>query len=225
MWCIPPSQNAEFVANMEDVLEVYSRPYDENRPVVCMDEKPFQLLGERYEPIPMSETNHTLKYDCEYERNGSCSIFMFTEPLGGWRHSLALPHRTSVDWAEQIQWLLNEQFPTAEKVVLVSDNLNTHSKASLYKRFPPSEALRLSQRLEFHYTPKHGSWLNIAEIELSALSIQCLGSKRIPTIDALNRELTTWHTNRNSRQKGVDWHFTCSDARTKLKHLYPNVKI
>jgi len=225
MWCIPPKQNAEFVARMEDVLTVYARPYDEDYPVVCMDEKPYQLVGERYELIPMSVDNHTEKYDCEYERKGSCSIFMFTESLAGWRYCTALPQRTSEDWAHQIKWLLDKQYPTAKKLVLVMDNLNTHNISSLYKILPPEEAWRLSQRLEIHFTPKHGSWLNIAENELSALSKQCLGKKRIPFIETLNDELAVWHTNRNSDQRGVDWQFTTSDSRIKLKHLYPIVKI
>jgi len=190
-----------------------------------MDEKPFQLLDERYEPIPLSENNHKLKYDCEYERKGTCSIFMFTEPLAGWRHSSARPQRTRKDWANQIKWLVDEQYPKAKKIVLTMDNLNTHDISSLYETFPPDEAFRLSQRLEIHYTPKHGSWLNIAEIELSAMTIQCLGKRRIPSIDVLNAELLAWHINRNSLQKGVDWQFTTSDARIKLRHIYPNVKI
>jgi len=206
---------------MEDVLAVYERSYDEDCPVVCMDEKPFQLVNERYEPIPMSENNHTKKTDYEYDRMGSCSIFMFTEPLAGWRHAMALPQRTCEDWAEQVKWLLDEQYPNEKKVTLVMDNLNTHSTASLYKRFSPDEAFRLSQRLDIHYTPKHGSWLNIAEVELSALSTQCLSNRRIPTIDELNCELSAWHISRNASQKGVDWQFTASDARIKLKRLYP----
>ena len=223
MWCIPPKQNAEFVARMEDVISVYERTYDENYPVVCMDEKPFQLLDERYLPIPMSKTNRKLKYDCEYERKGTCSIFMFTEPLAGWRHALALPQRTRIDWANQMKWLLDEQYPAAKKIVLVMDNLNTHGIHSFYDTFPPEEAFRLAQRLEIHYTPKHGSWLNIAEIELSALSIQCLGKNRIPSIDKLNEQLLAWHNNRNSSQKGVDWQFTADNARIKLKSIYPIV--
>jgi len=225
MWCIPPKQNAEFVANMEGVLAVYARQYNKDYPVVCMDEKPFQLLDERYTPIPMSKTNHKLKYDCEYERKGTCSIFIFTEPLAGWRSAMALPQRTKIDWANQIKWLLDEQYPCAHKVVLVMDNLNTHKIASLYDAFPPAEAFRLAQRLEIHYTPKHGSWLNIAELELSALSIQCLADRRIPSVEFLNAELHSWHITRNTAQKGVDWHFTSSDARTKLKHIYPVVNI
>jgi len=224
MWCIPPKQNAEFVACMEDVLSVYAREYDANYPVVCMDEKPFQLLDERFKSIQMSKNNHKEKYDCEYERKGSCSIFIFTEPLSGWRNALALPQRTSKDWAEQIKWLLDEQYPNEKKVVLVMDNLNTHRISSLYKVFSPEEAFRLAGRLEIHYTPKHGSWLNIAELELSALTIGCLLQRRIPTIDRLNEELSAWYKNRNAMQKGVDWQFTTTDARVKLKHLYPDVK-
>jgi hypothetical protein len=221
MWCIPPKQNAEFVAKMEDVLAVYARAYDADFPVVCMDEKPFQLLDERLEPIKMAANNHTEKFDCQYERRGSCSIFLFTEPLAGWRHACALPQRTSEDWAAQIKWLLDEQYPKAEKVVLVMDNLNTHNISSLYKKFPPEEAFRLAQRLEIHYTPKHGSWLDMAEIELSALTIQCLATRRIPSLEALNKELLAWHTARNARQKSIDWQFQSHDARIKLKHLYP----
>ena len=223
MWCIPPTQNAEFVAHMEDVLEVYSRPYDEKRPVICMDEKPFQLLDEYLAPIPMSENNHTEKYDCEYERKGSCSIFLFTEPLAGWREAHARPQRRAIDWAAQMKWLIDDAYPDAEKIVLVMDNLNTHSIASFYKAFSPAEAYRLSQKLEIHYTPKHGSWLDIAEIELSALTIQCLLGRRIPSVDALNTILTAWHRKRNANQKGVSWQFSTDDARIKLKHLYPEV--
>ena len=225
MWCIPPKQNADFVANMEDVLSVYARPYKKSYPVVCMDEKPFQLLDDQYEIIPMSKDNHTVKQDCEYERKGTGSIFIFTEPLAGWRNATAEPSRTRIDWAHKIKWLLSEQYPKAKKVLLVMDNLNTHSTASLYKAFPPEEAFQLAKRLEIHYTPKHGSWLNIAEIELSSLSIQCLGDRRIPTIDALNKELESWHTARNASQKGVDWQFKTSDVRIKLKHLYPIVEM
>lgn len=225
MWCIPPKQNAEFVAHMEDVLSVYARPFKKTIPVVCMDEKPFQLLDDQYEIIPMGKNNHTEKFDCEYERKGVGSIFMFTEPLSGWRKAAAESHRTSIDWAYKIKWLLTEQYPKAKKVVLVMDNLNIHSISSLYKAFPPKEALKLANRLEVHYTPKHGSWLNIAEIELSSLSIQCLGGRRISSIKSLNSELSAWHTKRNDTQKGVDWHFKTSDARIKLKHLYPLVDL
>jgi len=223
MWCIPPEQNADFVAKMEDVLAVYQRPYNEKFPVVCMDEKPFQLLDDSIQPIRMSENCHTAKEDCRYERRGSCSIFLFTEPLGGWRNAMASERRTSEDWALQIKWLLDTEYPSAEKVVLTMDNLNTHNISSLYKVFPPDEAFRLSQRLEVHYTPKHGSWLNIAEVELSALAIQCLGKRRIASIEALNDELAAWYSARNTSQKGVDWQFTTIDARATLKRLYPIV--
>lgn len=224
MWCIPPKQNAEFAARMEDVLEVYSRPFDPKRPVICMDEKPFQLLDEMIEPIPMSKSNHVEKYDCEYVRKGSCSIFMFTEPLGQWREAHALPRRTCEDWAHEMKWLIEEKYPHAEKIVLVMDNLNTHTTASFYKAFPPELAFQLAQKLEIHYTPKHGSWLDIAEIELSALTIQCLLGERIPSIDILNERLAAWTINRNTAQKGVSWQLTTETARVKLKHLYPEVK-
>jgi len=225
MWCIPPKQNAEFVAHMEDILSVYARPYKKTYPVVCMDEKPYQLLDEQYEIIPMSQDNHVVRQDCEYERKGVGTIFLFTEPLAGWRSAVAEPHRTSIDWAHKIKWLLTKQYPKAKKVVLVLDNLNTHSLSSLYKAFPPEDAFRLANRLEIHYTPKHGSWLNIAEIELSSLSLQCLGDRRIPSIDALNYELSAWYITRNTMQKGVDWQFKTSDARIKLKHLYPVIQL
>lgn len=219
-WCIPPKQNAAFVAAMEDVLEVYARPYDAEKPVVCMDEKPYQLLDHVREPLPL-RPGSVEKVDSEYSRNGTCSIFIFTEPLAGWRYTEALEHRTKVDWANQVKWLLDEQYPDAEKVVMVMDNLNTHSISSLYEAFSPEEAFRLAQRLEIHYTPKHGSWLNIAECELAALSAQCLGKRRIPDMQTLNAELACWRTYRNRTQKGVDWQFTTDDARVKLKRLYP----
>lgn len=205
---------------MEDVLEVYSRPYNPARPVICMDEKPYQLLGEVRNPIP-AEPGAVEKVDSEYKREGTCSIFIFTEPLAGWRYTEALERRTKIDWAHRVKWVLDRQYPDAEKVVLVMDNLNTHVISSFYEAFPPEEAFRLAQRLEIHYTPKHGSWLDIAEIELSALAAQCLGTRRIPSIELLNKELSAWETQRNADQKGVDWHFTTDDARTKLKRLYP----
>jgi hypothetical protein len=219
-WCIPPEKTGAFVAAMEDVLAVYSRPYDKNKPVVCMDEKPYQLLSNTCKPLPM-EPGKPQRADYEYIRNGTCSIFIFTEPLAGWRYAKAFPRRTKKDWAYRIQWLLNEQYPKAEKVVLVMDNLNTHTISSLYETFPPDEAFRLAQRLEIHYTPKHGSWLNIAEIELSAMASQCLGKRRICSLKILNNELYAWHSKRNHVQKGVDWQFTAKDARIKLKRLYP----
>ena len=205
---------------MEDVLEVYSRPYDPARPMICMDEKPYQLLGEVRDPIP-AEPGEVEKIDSEYKREGTCSIFIFTEPLVGWRYAKALARRTKIDWAHQVKWVLDTQYPDAEKVILVMDNLNTHVISSFYETFQPKEAFRLAQRLEIHYTPKHGSWLDIAEIELSALTTQCLGTRRIPSINALNQELASWETRRNVDQKSVDWQFTTNDARIKLKRLYP----
>lgn len=225
MWCIPPKQNAEFVSRMEDVLSVYARPYDKNYPVVCMDEKPYQLLEEEYDVIEMSPTNHSRKQDAKYARKGTCSIFMFTEPLAGWRYASAMPQRRAVDWALQMKWLIDEVYPNVEKIVLIMDNLNVHEIASFYKMFPPEEAFRLTQKLEIHHTPKHGSWLDIAEIELSALELQCLNNKRIHSIEKLNEHLANWSTSRNKKQKGVNWQFTTNDARIKLKHLYPIIEM
>ena len=211
-------QNSAFVAAMEDVLEVYSRPYNQLRPVICMDEKPYQLLDHAREPLP-ARAGSIEKVDNEYVRNGTCSIFIFTEPLAGWRHAEALPRRTKIDWAHQVRWLV-EQYPEAEMIILVQDNLNTHNKSSLYEAFPAEEAFRIAQKLEIHYTPKHGSWLNRAECDLSSLAAQCLGSRRIADINLLNRELEAWNIRRNNSQKGVDWQFTTTDARHKLKRLY-----
>jgi len=205
---------------MEDVLAVYAHPYNSKWPLVCMDEKPYQLLSLTRPSLPM-EPGSPQREDFEYIRNGVCSIFIFTEPLSGWRYAQAFPQRTKKDWAHRIKWLLDEQYPKAEKVVLVMDNLNTHTISSLYEAYPPEEAFRLAQRLEIHFTPKHGSWLNIAEIELASMTEQCLGERRIPDINTLNAELGAWHTRRNQSQKGVDWHFTADDARAKLKRLYP----
>jgi hypothetical protein len=219
-WCIPPEHSSAFVAAMEDILAVYSRPYDEKRPVICMDEKPYQFLSDILVSVPM-KPGSLKKIDYEYKRNGTCSIFIFTEPLAGWRYSTALPHRTKKDWAQKIKWLLDEQYPEVEKIILLMDNLNTHTISSLYETFPPEQAFHLAQRLEIHHTPKHGSWLNIAEVELAAMAMQCLGNRRIPNIKTLNNELAAWHTKRNKIQKGVDWQFTANDARIRLKRLYP----
>lgn len=204
---------------MEDVLAVYARTYNAARPVVCMDEKPFQLLGQVRDPLPAKPGRDACE-DSEYLRCGTCSIFVFTEPLAGWRRVHALPQRTKIDWAGQVKHLLTVDYPTAETVVLVMDNLNTHSIASLYEAFTPAEAFSLAQRLEIHHTPKHGSWLNIAEIELSALSRQCL-DRRIGDLDTLNTELASWQHAINAEQRQVRWQFTTDDARVKLRHLYP----
>ena len=218
-WCIPPKQNAEFAAKMEDILEVYALPYDEEIPVVCMDEQPVQLLGERVEPLPTKPCKPA-KEDYEYTRCGVCSIFIFTEPLKGWRQVHVSERRTKVDWALHIQELLDVHYPNAEKIRLVMDNLNTHNISSLYETFKPEVALALAKRLEIHYTPKHGSWLNVAEIELSVMTMQCL-NRRISSIASLQSELSAWETDRNTALKSVDWQFTTEDARDKLKFLYP----
>ena len=204
---------------MEDVLDVYQRPWDPNVPVVCMDEQPVQLLSDARDPIEMAP-GRDRKIDYEYVRHGTCSIFMWTEPLRGWRRADAQPHRTRTDWAHQIKHLLDVDYPDTSTVVLVMDNLNTHTIGSLYQAFPPAEAHRLARRLEIHHTPKHGSWLNIAECELSAMTRQCL-TRRVGDIDTLNRELSCWQDQTNADQRQVRWHFTTSDARIRLRHLYP----
>ena len=204
---------------MEDVLEVYHRPYDPNIPVVCMDEKPYQLLGHARDPIP-ARPGHDLKQDSEYVRHGTCSIFVWAEPLAGRRRVDARPRRTRIDWAAEVDQLLTVDYPHAERVVLVMDNLNTHTLGSLYEAFEPAKARALASRLEIHHTPKHGSWLNIAEIELSRLTRQCL-DRRIDDLDLLNIELAAWQAATNAHQRQVDWQFTTSDARIKLRHLYP----
>jgi hypothetical protein len=218
---IPPDQSGEFVAAMEDVLEVYHRVYDERHPVVCMDETSKQLVAETRLPIPMAK-GRPARFDYEYKRNGVANIFMFTEPLKGWRWAEVTDRRTRIDWALVIRELLDVQYPRAVKVVLVMDNLNIHTIGSLYEAFDPVEARRLAERLEIHYTPKHGSWLNIAETELSVLATQCL-DRRIPTNEDLKREVQTWEDDRNKTTKGVDWQFTTNDARVKLRRLYPQL--
>jgi len=210
---------------MEDVLEVYHRLHDPTVPVVCMDEKPYQLLGHARAPIPAAPGRADRKEDSEYVRHGTCSIFVWVEPLAGRRRVIARPRRTRIDWAHEIDQLLSTDYPAAEgveKVVLVMDNLNTHTLGSLYEAFEPAKARALAERLELHYTPKHGSWLNIAEIELSRLTRQCLG-RRIDDLDLLNTELAAWQNATNADQRQVDWQFTATDARTKLRHLYPQV--
>jgi len=219
-WTIPPRANAEFAARMEDVLAVYARPHDPRRPVVCMDEKPYQLLGQLRDPVP-AEPGRDRKEDSEYVRHGTCSIFVWVEPLRGWRRVDAQPQRTRIDWARQVRHLLTHDYPDAETVVLVMDNLNTHTIGSLYEAFDPATAFTLAQRLEIHHTPRHGSWLNIAEIELSALTRQRL-DRRITDLDTLNTELAAWQPATNTDQRQVQWQFTTADARIKLRHLYPN---
>jgi hypothetical protein len=206
---------------MEDVLAVYHRPYDPRRPVICMDEQPVQLIKETRLPLPATP-GQPLRVDYEYERIGTANIFLFTEPLAGWRRTSIRARKTALEWAEEIRRLLEEEYPEAETVVLVEDNYAPHQIASLYEAFPAHVARRLAERLELHYTPKHGSWLNIAEIELSALTRQCL-DRRIPDQETLVRETQAWQTHRNASGKSVDWQFTTEDARVRLKRLYPQI--
>lgn len=220
-WCIPPTSNAAFVCAMEDVLTVYKRAMDSDHPVVCMDETSKQLIKETRRRIA-ARRGRPECYDYEYERNGVCNLFMFYEPFTGRRHVPVTDRRTKVDWAMQIKELLDVHYSTAEKVTLVMDNLNTHTGASLYEAFEPHEARRLLDKLDIHYTPKHGSWLNIAEIELSVLTRQCL-NRRIPDKAALIREVTAWEQYRNAAQAKADWRFTTADARIKFKRLYPTL--
>ena len=206
---------------MEDVLDVYELPYDPMYPVVCMDEKPYQLLDDVRQLLPVRPGDNQ-KTDSEYKRNGTCSIFAFVEPLGGRHHVSVHEHRTAIDWAMGIKYLSDEMFPDAKKIILVMDNLNTHKAASLYKAFPPSEARRIIKRLEIHYTPKHGSWLDMAEIELNVMTRQCL-SRRISTLDKLKCELSAWEMERNRDTAKIQWHFQTGDAREKLISLYPTL--
>jgi hypothetical protein len=207
---------------MEDVLDLYCLPYDPKRPVVNMDEQPVQLTKETRTPQPM-QPGHPARYDYEYERNGTASIFLFSEALQRWRKTSERERRTRQDWAQEVKTLLEVEYPNAEKVILICDNLNTHDVASLYETFPPEIARALARRLEIHYTPKHGSWLNIAECELSALTRQCLNG-RTTDRQTLKKKLIAWNRERNAKQKGVDWRFTTSNARIKLKRLYPQIK-
>ena len=204
---------------MEDVPDVYELPYNPERPVVCMDEKPYQLLGDARKPLPMRPGDNQ-KTDSEYVRNGTYSIFAFVEPLGGTHHVSVREQRTAFDWAEEIKYLVDVIYPDAEKVILVMDNLNTHKTASLYKRYPADEAKRIIKRLEIHYTPKHGSWLDIAEIELNVMTRQCL-SRRIENIAKLRGELAAWEVERNTIAAKVNWQFRTADVRVKLSSLYP----
>lgn len=223
-WVIPPKANGEFVANMEEVLETYTQPYDQRYPVICMDEQPVQLLKETRVPAPASKT-HARRVDYEYERAGTASIFMFCEPLSGWREVHVRPQRTKIDWALEMEELLRTRYANAEKVSLVCDNLNTHTKGAFYEAFPPEQARSIVRRLEFRYTPKHGSWLNIAENELSSLTRQCLKGRRLGDIESMRSETTAWHQASNHKQRGVDWQFKIENARHKLKSLYPKIVI
>ncbi|MDR1958256.1 MAG: IS630 family transposase [Planctomycetaceae bacterium] len=202
---------------------MYTRPKDPKRPLVCRHECPKQLIGETRTPLP-AEPGSPVRFDTEYVRNGTCELFMFVAPLAGWRRVDVTEHRKRTDWAEQIKRLADEDFPDAEKIVLVMDNLNTHSIASLYETFPPEEARRIRNRLEIHYTPKHGSWLDMAEIELNVMTRQCL-SRRINTITRLRHELLAWESKRNSGNARINWHFSIGDARERLASLYPKFEI
>ncbi len=207
---------------MEDVLDVYHRPPDPKRPLVCLDEASKQLIGEVAEPIP-ARPGQPARVDYEYVRNGTANLFMISEPHAGWRHVEVTDRRTAIDFAEVVRALVEEVYPEAEKVVLVMDNLNTHKLASLYEAFPPEQARRIAERLEVHHTPKHGSWLNMAEIELSALARQCL-DRRIESKEELQREVAAWEDERNGRGVGIRWQFTTADARIKLRRLYPTTQ-
>jgi hypothetical protein len=204
---------------MEDVLDVYHRPYDAKRPLVCLDEASKQLIGETRTPL-LPEPGRPERFDYEYVRNGTANLFMISEPLLGWRHVAVTERRTAQDFAEVVRWLVEDLHPDAEKVVLVMDNLNTHKLASLYETFPPEQARRIAERLEIHHTPKHGSWLNMAEIELSVLAGQCL-DQRLESAGILKQEVAAWELERNERRAEVKWQFTTANARIKLRHLYP----
>ena len=219
---IPPEQNAAFVANMEDVLEVYRQPFNPSVPVICMDEQPVQLIEERHNVMEMIP-GQPQRYDYEYKRNGTAEIFMFTEPLGGFRRVSIREHKTGVDWAYEVKELLEKHYRDVSKIISVCDNYSAHKISSFYEAFPAEEAGNTVKKLEIHYTPKHGSWLNIAETELSALTRQCL-DRRIPNSEILRSETKKWEQERNAKCKTVDWQFTTEDARIKLGRLYPQFK-
>lgn len=222
-WVIPPKADGEFVASMEVVLDTYATPSDCRYPVLCMDEQPVQLFQETRVPIPATKT-HPRRVDYEYERAGTASIFLFCEALAGWRQVCVRKRRTKVDWAVEMAELLRGRYASAEKVIVVCDNLNTHTIGAFYEAFDADVARSLVCRLEFRHTPKHGSWLNIAENELSAMTRQCVRGRRFATIEELQTETAAWHEYVNDKQRGVDWQFRIDDARTKLKSLYPKIK-
>jgi hypothetical protein len=221
-WVIPPEADGEFVAHMEKVLDTYAKPYDPAKPVLCMDEQPVQLIRETRQPIAAT-AHHARRVDYEYERAGTASIFMFTEPLAGWREATARASRTKLDWAIEVAPLLEGRYRDCEIITLVCDNLNTHTIGAFYEAFPPARARKLVSRLEFCHTPKHGSWLNIAENELSSLTRQCLHGRRMGDLKTLRREISAWSQHVNKTQRGVDWQMKISDARYKLKSVYPKI--
>jgi hypothetical protein len=223
-WVIPPEADAEFVANMEAVLETYAKPYDETHPVLCMDEQPVQFVKEVRKPIEAT-AKHPRRVDYEYERAGTANIFMFTEPLSGWRQATARPSKTKVDWAAEMARLLDSRYQRCEKVILVSDNLNTHTKGAFYEAFKPERARQYVRRIEFCHTPKHGSWLNIAENELSSMTRQSIGKSRVGDLKTLRERIRDWSNDVNKTQRGVDWQMKIDDARCKLKSVYPKIKL
>lgn len=222
-WVIPPEADAEFVAHMESVLDTYALPYDPKVPVLCMDEQPAQLTKETRVPIPATKRN-ARRVDYEYERCGTACVFMFTEPLAGWREVTVRRRRTKVDWASEMARLLRGRYADADRVILVCDNLNTHTMGAFYEAFPPDEARELVRKIEFRHTPRHGSWLNISENELSSMTTQCLNGRRFATVQVLGKQTSAWSSHSNKKQRAVDWQFTIDDARVKLKSLYPNSK-
>lgn len=222
-WVIPPQADAEFAAAMEDVLEVYARPLDPACPVLCMDEQPVQLLKEVRTPIAATR-EHPRRVDYEYERAGTANIFLFTEPLAGWREVAVRPTKTKVDWAIEVARLLEGRYAACDRVILVCDNLSTHTAGAFYEAFEPERARGLVRRIELHHTPKHGSWLNVAENELSSLTRQCVSGRRFGTIESLRRETSAWSTDVNAKQRGVQWHMKVDDARVKLTSIYPKSK-
>jgi hypothetical protein len=222
-WCIPPGTDAEFVARMEDLLDLYQLPDDPRFPVVGMDEMPKQLIAETRIPLPADE-GHPVLYDYEYERKGVCNLFLFVEPLRGWRKVFVRDRRTRVDWAECLRMVLDQVYPEAIRVRLVQDNLNTHTIGSLYEAFAPEEARRLARRLEIHPTPVHGSWLNMAETEFSVLERQCL-DRRLGTSELVRQEVSAWEAPRNEAKVMINWRFTIADARVKLRSVYPSIEI
>lgn len=223
-WVIPPAADAEFVAHMEEVLETYEKPDNPQVPVLCMDEQPVQLLKETRLPLAATAT-HGKRVDYEYERAGTAAIFMFAEPLAGWREVAVRDRKTKSDWASEMVRLLEGRYAACDKVILVCDNLNTHTKGAFYAVCAPERARTLVRRLEFCYTPKHGSWLNIAENELSALTRQCVADRRFGDVASLRAETQAWSTEVNATQRGVDWQMKIDDARTKLKSVYPTIKL
>lgn len=221
-WVIPPEADAEFVAHMENVLETYERPYDSSRPVICMDEQPVQLVKETRQEIPAAK-DYPRRVDYEYERNGTASIFMFCEPLAAWRQATARARRTKFDWAQEVASLLDGRYADCDRITLVCDNLNTHTVGAFYEAFPPEQARQYVRRIDFCFTPKHGSWLNIAENELSSMTRQCLHGRRLGELSILQDEIRAWSVDVTSTQRGVDWQMKIDDARAKLKSVYPKI--